>query len=194
MRPFPFLLLFVSGCGHTQINRDADRQIDEAYARVQSQFAYASCQGSAFGPGCGLIMRHAMTEDFRVKFRDHACRAKTTEQCEAALQRMIDAELARRYVAADWQAVAQECDLSPPKCDDPAVYEQLLVNSHNRAIQAKFDGDEARINAERRRRHEEANARAARTLGEISYLLHDGPKCRSYPSAFGGVTNTICTQ
>lgn len=187
-------LVGVTGCGHAQIDREADRRIDEASARAQSKIVYASCPDSAIGPDCGLLMRHATTEDFRAKFRDRACAAKTTEQCEVAFQRMLDAELARRYFAADWKSVAQDCDLSPPKCDDPATYEQLLLHSHNQAVQASFDRDQARIDADRRQRHAEANARAARAVGEVAFVLHDGPKCRSYPSAFGGATNTICTK
>jgi hypothetical protein len=191
-----FVLLLASpllavGCSHPGIDRAAEREIDVASDRARSAIVYASCPDSKLGPDCGLIIRFARTEDFRTKFRDRACQGKTSDECEAAFQRLIDAELERRYSAADWSAVARECDLSPPKCEDPAVYEQLLVGSHNRAIQGRFAEDEARINEERRRRQAEAHARDMRALGEVAYLLHDGPKCRSYPSAFGG-TNTIC--
>lgn len=53
---------------------------------------------------------------------------------QSAYQRLVDAELDRRYYAADWKGVAQACDLSPPKCEDAVVvYEKMLIDSHNDA-------------------------------------------------------------
>ena len=176
------------------IDRHAEVQLDGATARANQAIVYARCLDSEIRPNCGYILRHTATDDFRAKFRERVCAAKDAEQCEIAFQRMIDAQLAQRYFAADWNAVGTDCDLSPPKCDDPIVFEQMLLHSHNTNVVSKFDAEAARVEADRRRKHAEQAERGRRALGELAYLLHDGPKCRSYPSAFGNMTNTVCTK
>jgi hypothetical protein len=185
----------VGGCAHAEIDRDAERQLDEASNRATARLVTGSCRGSAIGPGCGLITRHAQSEDFREKFRARVCATKSTEQCEAALQRLIDAELQRRYFAADWRAVASTCDLSPPKCDDPVAYEKLLLASHNTNVQAKYDEESAQIEAERQAKQRAAVendwATAALALDVAASITRPRPQCESYPSAFDG-TVTVC--
>lgn len=187
----PVLPVF-AGCAHDRIDREADRQLGDASLRAESQIIHPSCRDGKIGSRCGLVNQRAMTEDFRTKFRDRVCQAKSPEDCEGAFRKMIDAELARRYYAADWRAVATDCDLSPSKCDDPVVYEKALMVSHNMGVYRGYDVEESRIEAERRAKHADADDRDLRVLGEVAYALYPGPKCRAYPSVFSGVSNAIC--
>ncbi len=190
----PVLALCAAGCAHDRIDREADQRIDDASIRARSQVIEPSCRDGKLGPRCGLVTQRAMTEDFRTKFRDRVCQARSSSDCQAAFEKMIDAELGRRYFAADEKAVTTECDLSPFKCEDPVVYEKMLMVSHNRGLYREFDVEEAEIEADRRAKHAEADARDLRVLGEAAYALYPGPKCRAYPSVFGGMSNALCTR
>lgn len=182
------------GCAHEHIDREADRRIDEATTRVRSEIIQPSCDDGSFGARCGLVTQRVMTDDFRAKFRDRICQAKSSTECETAFQRMIVAELGRRYFAADGKAVETECGLSPFKCEDSVVYEKMLMVSHNRGLYRGFDVEEARIEADRRAKHAEAEGRDWRVVGEVGYALYPGTKCRAYPSVFGGLSNALCRR
>jgi hypothetical protein len=188
------LATVLSGCGAATIDQHYDAALAAADESAASQFVYATCPSSEIGPSCGLILRHTAGDAFRERFRVRACKEKTPEACEDAYQRSVEAELGRRYFLADWAGVARQCDLSTPTCDDVVVYEKMLVQSHNDVVRMRSLDREAQIEAERR----EAKARATRvalaTAGEIAFALHPGPKCRTYPSVFSGVTNTVCTR
>lgn len=193
------LFAFAAGCAHPQIDRDAEHELDEASTRAQARLVHGSCDGeNAIGPGCGLVMRHALSEEFRNRFRDRACTNKSVEECENALRKRIDAEMARRYFAADWNGVATTCDLSPPKCDDPVVYERLLVASHNANVQKQYDDDYARIEGERAAKHREATEKdfviASAAVGVADIALTGGRRCRSYPSAYTSAVVTVCNR
>lgn len=69
-----------------------------------------------------------------------------------------------------------------------------LLDSHNEAIRAKGIAEEHEILEWQRQAQDEHIDKQWRLAGEVLYVLHDGPKCRSYPSVVDGVTNTICTD
>ena len=132
-----------------------------------------------------------------MKFRDLKCKDKDAAACEVLYQKMIDAWLGQRYRLADWGAVALACDSDPGRCDDPVRYELLLVDSHNKRVRDDAARAENEIEARRaddQRQHVAGQVEvASAVLGEVAYATHKGPKCRSYPSVFAGVTNTVCT-
>ncbi len=187
----------LAGCRSQAIDDRANERLSDERTHATSNARYPTCRDPAeISATCGLILKRASTEDFRVKFRATKCMVKDDAACETLYQRMIDAWLVKRYPLADWSAVGLTCDAEPGRCDDPVAYELLLVDSQNLRNRDDFAGAENRIEAER----EAAQARhvnrqvavAMRVAGEVGYALHQGPKCRSYPSAFSGVTNTIC--
>lgn len=189
-----FLGTATVGCRHGAIDRQHDAETVGAEGRATVAIVYTRCRGGApFGSNCGLVVRHTAEESFRDRFRDRVCADKSAEECEAAFRRMIDAELQQRYYAANWTAVAAQCAHSPPKCDDPSVYEGLLMRSHNTAIEARFDVEQGRIEEERRTAHAEEHRRTEQTVSEVAFWLLPGRTCRSYPSALSDATNTICS-
>jgi hypothetical protein len=191
------LLGLQCACHASQIDARAASDLADARTSAERSIAYATCaDGHAFGPNCGLILRISASDDFRVRFREKVCLEKTSEACEEAFGRLIDAELARRYFAADRAGVAQSCDLHPGFCDDGVAYEKLLMNSHNARIQAQYDGDADRIEAERTRAHHVDNAAALAAVGgalDTVTALSGGTVCHSSPSVFGGEV-TVCSR
>lgn len=186
------------GCRSGAIDDRANENVNEARVSAEREAIYPTCPDrAAVGGNCGLILRRASSEDFRTKFRDLKCVGKDAPTCEQLYQKMIDAWLAQRYRLADWGAVALSCDSDPGSCDDPVRYELRLVDSHNHRVRDDAARAENEIEA-RREREQSAHmnrqvAVASAVIGEVAYATHDGPKCRSYPSVFAGVTNTICT-
>lgn len=69
--------------------------------------------------------------------------------------------------------------------DDAARAENEIEARREREQDAHVSHQDAHVS------HQVAVASAV--LGEVAYATHDGPKCRSYPSVFAGVTNTVCT-
>lgn len=189
----------LAGCHSQAIDDRANEKLSDERTYATRNARYPTCPDRGVISGnCGLILKHASTEDFRVKFRDSKCVGKDDAACEALYQRMIDAWLITRYPLADWRKVVLACDSDPGRCDDPVKYELLLVDSHNVRIRDDAARAENEIEAERQdaqSRHVAAQIdTTGRILGEVAYATHKGPKCRSYPSLFGGVTNTVCTQ
>jgi hypothetical protein len=187
------------GCRSGAIDDRANAQLNDARVSAERDAIYPTCPDRAVIAGnCGLILKRASTEDFRTKFRDLKCVNKDAATCEALYQRMIDAWLAQRYRFADWSAVALTCDSDPGRCDEPVQYELLLVDSHNHHVRDEAARAENEIEARRARDQARHVARqvavASAVIGEVAYATHDGPKCRSYPSVFAGVTNTVCTR
>ncbi len=144
------------------------------------------------------FLKHTAKESFREKFRQRVCKERNDEECQTAFNRYVDAHLARRYFAADWDKVTQYCDLNPTKCDDPVNFELALVDSHNATIRNAHAEEENRIEAERARRQAAYRAMVTETVigvvNEVAYATHKGPKCRSYPSILTGDTLTTCSR
>jgi hypothetical protein len=191
-------LLGIAGCRSGAIDDRANEQLNDARVTAERAAVYPTCPDrAAIGGNCGLLLKRASTEEFRTRFRDLECVNRDAAACEQLYQKMLDAWLAQRYRLADWGAVAMSCDSNPGSCDDPVRYELLLVDSHNRRVRDDAARAENEIEA---RRAEEQRAHvghqlavASAVLGEVAYATHDGPKCRSYPSVFAGVTSTVCT-
>jgi hypothetical protein len=193
------LALGLGGCVSHAIEDRANERLSDERMTAQRNARYATCPDRGVISGnCGLILKHASTEDFRAKFRDSKCVGKDDATCEVVYQRMIDAWLIARYPHADWRAVTLACDGDPGRCDDPVAYERLLLASHNTWVYGEQARAENQIDEERRAA-QNAHIRAqvqgvAQVLDAAAYAAHKGPKCRSYPSAFSGVTTTICTN
>ena len=133
-------------------------------------------------------------ESFRARFRQAYCEDIDDHACQSLFERMFQANLVKRYGGADFERVALECDAAPRSCDNPADYERRLLASHNEAVIA-MGVDRTHEAMERRERRQREHAEhVAKIVGEVGWVLSDRPKCRSYPSVFGGVTNTICTE
>lgn len=204
MRPSPLLyalpmlsLLFAAGCHRQAIDDRANQKVTQVLARAERAAVYPSCADHApIGPGCGLYMKRASTEEFRILFRDAKCQGRAAEDCQALYQRAIDAWLAQRYISADWRAVALTCDANPGRCDDPAAYELLLLDSHNFHVRDAAARAENEIELGRRAAHRrdarEGVATLTAAVGTAALLTLGAPKCRTYPSVFEGVTTTIC--
>jgi hypothetical protein len=192
------LSVFAAGC-HTQaINDRANEQLADVRAHAENTVVYPTCPNRApIGGNCGLLLKRATTESFRERFRTQKCAGRTEEVCETLYQRMLDASLQQRYTKADWQAAALTCDANPGHCEDPVAYELLLLDSHNKSIRDETARAENEIERERARAHRRDAARAAAitgaVIGEVAYQTHSGPKCRTYPSVFAGITNTVCS-
>jgi hypothetical protein len=189
----------LAGCRSQAIDDRASEKLSEVRASAERNAVYPTCRDPATITGnCGLILKRASTEDFRVKFRESKCVGKDDAACETLYQKTIDAWLVQRYRSADWPEVALTCDGNPGRCDDPVAYELLLLDSHNLRIRDDYARAENQIEAHRAKAQREHVARqvsvASAVIGEVAYASHEGPKCRSYPSAFSGVTNTVCTQ
>lgn len=198
----PLLLGLISsllplGCMSAAIDRSADARVAEVRAQTESAVVNTSCaDGQPLGPSCGLMMRRLADEEFRAKFRESFCKAMTPEACQTRYERMINARLEERYYAADHAAVTRTCDANPGRCDDPVAYEMLLLDSHNGRVLQEGARAELHIERERRRAHAAdvaaTLATTAEITGDVAYALHDGPKCRTYPSVLGGM-NTVCS-
>ncbi|HEX7663612.1 MAG TPA: hypothetical protein VF407_03835, partial [Polyangiaceae bacterium] len=176
----------------------SDAKTADNYATASNQMDYAKCtDGSKIGPNCGLILDAASSEDFRMKFHAKVCANKDADACNLAYRRFLDAELAHRYFAADWDAVARECDRNPGTCDEGTAYERLLLDSHNLEVRRHWSDEQAKIDEERARRHaiDDAQGMAAvnETILTAAALGNHTSVCHSYPSIFGGETTT-CVQ
>lgn len=188
----------LAGCRSSAIDDRASDRISEAHTTaVRRAFSPTCPDRNVVAGNCGLVLKRAATEEFRIKFRDLKCVDKTTEQCELLYQRMLDASLKQRYRLADWNEVALTCDANPGKCDDPVAYELLLVDSHNYRVRDDYAREENEIERDRRvaqaRHVNEQIAVAGMVAGTVAAATVRGPVCRSYPSAFTGVTTTVCS-
>jgi hypothetical protein len=188
-------LASLPGCHSQAIDRFADSERAEIQGDVARAMVTPSCtDGSRFGPGCGLLANLMGSDRFREDFRREYCVGDDESACQALYERMFQANLRKRYYAANYDRVTLDCDARPRSCDAPSDYELRLLDSHNEEVRARgIDRELAVID---RQRESQANhkRRQWEVVGEVAYVLHDGPKCRSYPSVFGGVTNTICTE
>lgn len=199
VRVLLFASIALGGCASAAIDQRAAK--DSSDARVNAADAYLgpSCRdGSRFGPTCGLVTELVAAEDFRTSFRDKRCVTLDEASCQTAYQRAYEGWLTQRYDAADFAEVGRTCDRYPQRCAAMRDYELRLLDSHNRHIGDRVIDAEYTIEHERREaqaRHTQAQLDAtAEVVGEILYQTHDGPKCRSYPSVFGGTVNTLCTR
>ena len=188
----------ITGCRSAAIDDRANERINDAHAAaVRRAFSPTCPEKGVVSGNCGLVLKRAATEDFRVKFRDLKCVDKDTATCETLYQRMLDATLKQRYRLADWDEVALTCDANPGKCDDPVAYELLLVDSHNVRVRDDYAREEQEIENERRHahsRHAATQVAAAGALvGTVAAVAVRGPVCHSYPSAFTDVTMTVCS-
>jgi len=189
--------ILTGACHAADIDARADAKLADARASAVRQIDYVRCaDGAPFGPGCGLVSRVAGTDAFRERFRAKVCGALTPDACQTAYDRMIDAELATRYPAADWQGVGRECDRRPGLCSDGVAYEKLLLSSHNARVQADYAEDEQKIDAERAAQHRADSEAAVRDVGALidtAAVLGGARVCHSYPSVFGG-EDTVCSR
>ncbi|CAN5923337.1 hypothetical protein BH11MYX4_BH11MYX4_65270 [soil metagenome] len=199
---FPWLVLVtavtgLAGCRSGAIDDRASEHVSEAHATAVRRAVYPTCADRAVVAGnCGLILKRAATEDFRVRFRDLKCVGKDTAECETLYQKMLEASLQQRYRLADWREVGLTCDANPGRCDDPVAYEMLLVDSHNLRVRDDYAREENEIESARLRaqaRHVAGQiAVTSAVLGTAAAVVQRGPTCRSYPSAFTGETVTVC--
>ena len=106
----------------------------------------------------------------------------------------------------------RSCERAPPgsgRRPDREIVERECAR-HALAVRPEVDApvDDRRVRDDAARAENEIEARrerdqnahvshqvaiASAVLGEVAYAAYDGPKCRSYPSVFAGVTNTVCT-
>ena len=187
-------LLLLGACSTQVIDDRANEQLAELRTDAERAAVYTTCpQGRELGPNCGLLTRWFADDVVRERFRDAHCQQRTAEECQERYERMLGAQLEKRYYGADFAAVARDCDADPQRCDDIVGYERMLVDSHNARVRLWAAEREGRIESERRNAKSKQDAQVVRAVGEVFYFLHDGPKCRSFPSVFDGVTNTTCS-
>jgi hypothetical protein len=185
----------VAGCHAAEINAHSDAEIRATRSSAERSFVYGSCDMQVTVP-CSLIMTLVSTEHYRTAFRDKFCANKTDEACEESYRRMVDAALAKRYWAANWNFVTRECALHPNQCDDGVAFERFLLASHNAEIQRRYADDVDQIEA---RREAELHADTQRSLAAVGDALtvvaamRGARVCRSYPSVFGGFM-TVCSR
>jgi hypothetical protein len=188
----------LGGCRSGAIDDRANERVSEARVTAERQAVYPTCRDRDVVAGnCGLVLKRASTEAFRTRFRDLKCVGKDTETCELLYQKMLDASLQQRYRLADFREVALTCDASPGRCDDPVAYELMLLDSHNLRVRDDYARAENEIEASRRRdqhRHVATQIAAATAVVDSAALVMNGGRaCRTYPSAFSGVTTTVCS-
>lgn len=191
-------LVGLFGCASPTIDERAAKDVSDLHANASGAFVNSSCgSGARFTPTCGLLSTFVSTEDFRTRYRDRRCPGHDDEGCQLAFQRAFDSWLAHRYYAADFKEVARSCDLYPARCQSAADFELRLLDSHNQHVRDQVIDADSRIEEQRQMeqaRHRQAQAEVMYgVLRTIDYVTHDGPKCRSYPSMFGGV-NTLCDR
>jgi len=148
MKTLLFALLFAAictGCRAQQINDKAEREIDAIHADTESLLFTAECpDGAVLGSNCGLIAARVAMPDFREAFAQKKCAELTKPACEELFDRAVTAWTAQRYMLANVADVEEACDANPDRCDDPKVYEGLLLASHDMAvnrIDARREGD-----------------------------------------------------
>ncbi|WP_394830032.1 hypothetical protein LVJ94_26350 [Pendulispora rubella] len=193
------------GCRSQAIDEQANLERTVARERATGDTVFSTCgDEKKFGPNCGLVSRKLADPDFRTKFRDKYCGEVPEEQCQTLFQRMFDAELAKRYFAADVRAVVITCDLHPTECDDPATYERYLLQSHNQHVHERLAREETAIEDARERAQAQYQHKTwegvhamARAVGQLveedRFRREGGVKCRSYPDVFTGAT-TYCER
>jgi len=187
--------LVLAGCSTQAIDDRANEQLAELGTDAERAAVYTTCPGGRLlGPNCGLLTRWFADGEVRDRFRAMHCQQRTADECQERFERMFSAQLEKRYFAADFAAVARDCDADPARCDDLIGYERMLVDAHNAGVRASAASREARIESERRQGKREHDEQVTRGAGEVFHLLHQGPKCRSFPSVFEGVTNTTCSE
>lgn len=192
-----FLVPIALGCHHQAIDDHADAQLAEARSSAERAAVYPTCKNpQEITGGCGLVLKHATTEDFRTKFRDKKCTGRTDAQCETLFQRTIDAWLVQRYGLADFEAAARVCDSDPVRCDDPVQYELLLLDSHNKRVREGAARAELEIEAARREAHRRDGQATAEVVGTAIDLAasRPAPRCRAYPTVVEGVTTVVCSK
>jgi hypothetical protein len=128
-----------TGCHVQRINDNAEREIDAIHADTESLLFTAECpDGAVLRDKCGLIAARVAMPDFRQTFSEKKCSELTTPQCQELFDRAVTAWTAQRYMLADFGEVEETCDAHPGRCDDPRIYEGLLLTSHNIAV-SKID-------------------------------------------------------
>ncbi|MBS2016074.1 MAG: hypothetical protein JST00_24550 [Deltaproteobacteria bacterium] len=189
--------LFGAACHDRAIDDHAEAQLAEARSSAERAAVYPTCKNpSEISAGCGLVLKRASTEDFRVKFREKKCAGRSDAQCEALFQRMLDAWLVQRYGLADFDAAARTCDADPGRCDDPAQYELLLLDSHNKRVREGAARAELEIEAARRAAHQRDAQEKTAVVGAAIDLAtsRPAPRCRAYPTVVSGVTTVVCAR
>jgi hypothetical protein len=179
-----FLLL--GGCESAGINNTSAREIADARIQTESALVLEKCpDGAEVGPNCGLLTRRYRDDDFLQRFREASCAEKTPDECEVRYQRMISARLHTRYFAAKFEDIDHSCDVAPAKCDDPAVYEGILRESHNAEIRRRGVQTEQDIELARRAAQARYNDAVSGLAVATSTALSTMTWCRTYPSVFG---------
>lgn len=192
----PLLLLGLGGCASQAIDDRAAKDTSDLRVNAAGAFVSSSCgNGTRFGPNCGLLSDFVSTEDFRTRYRDRRCPGHDDEGCQLSFQRAFDSWLGHRYPAADFKEVARTCDLYPARCQKASDFELRLLDSHNQHVRDGVIEAESQVESERQLAQEQHRQVQEEVVfgifNEIAYATHPGPKCRSYPSLFGGV-NTMC--
>ncbi len=187
----------LAGCHAAEVDARADAKLAESRHVAERRILYATCpDGARINPECGLLTRLVASDEFRARFREKVCQGKAPDACQEAYDRMVDAELLRRYYFADQRVVDAECTHRPGVCEDGVAYEKLLMTSHNTRAQARYDDDEQRIENERAAEHRADRAQTAAVIGTVlttAAIVSGGRVCHSYPSVFGGV-DSVCTR
>ncbi len=136
----PMVLLFpslglVAGCRGQAIDDRAQREIASIHDDTTSLLIEASCpDGAVLHAECGLVSQRVAMPDFRETFTAKKCTDDTTQVCQEKFDQAVNTWMGQRYPLADIGAVEAACEAHPERCDDPKVYEQLLMSSHNNAL------------------------------------------------------------
>ncbi len=188
--------LACAGCNAAAIDDRADTEIAGVRSDAAHRVISPTCRDGGLRPGCGLLLEYASTARFRTMFREKKCAGIDRDRCERLYARALDAWLTRRYFAADWSAVRLACDANPRRCEAPRVYELALLDSHDAAVLDHAARTEIAIEDRRAAEHRAdvaaARQTAAAMLGDADDVVYQGPRCRSYPSLYGGPTLTEC--
>ncbi len=163
----PMVALFSSlglmtGCRAQAIDDRAQREIESIHDDTASLSLEAICpDGAVLHASCGLVSRRVAMPDFRDAFAAKKCAGDTTEVCQEKFDQAVSAWMGQRYPLADIGAVEDACEAHPGHCDDPGVYEQLLMTSHNSALNRIEWHRTSDAVARREMRHEIDNAETA---------------------------------
>ncbi len=193
---FGVLAVVISTAGCYQVARQA--RLEEEHARIDAKaadmtFKLVCRDGRPWGSRCGLVANELVTPAFRARFKAKVCAELDEEACENKRVKMIAARWINRYPYADAALAQRLCDADPEACPGIRKFEEFLLRSHNREVDAM--AERAKRDASRQADADmEQNRRAmGEVLQKAATQMGGGVVCDTRPSVTGG-SYTTCNK
>lgn len=186
----------VSLTGCYQMARQARLEKEHAHIDAKAAgmtFELVCRDGRPWGTRCGLVANEIVTAAFRERFKAKVCAELDDDACERKRVKMIAARWINRYPYADAALAQRLCDADPETCPDIRKFEEYLLRSHNREVDAM--AELAKADASRQADADvEQNRRAmGEALQKAATQMGGGVVCDTQPSVTGG-SYTTCNR